>query len=191
MAKIDDPQTFDRKKDLIRAACEIISENGFEGLRIRDVASRVGINAATMYYYFPNKEVMIEEVVEHVFESLGITSAEAAGTPKDQLHAHLTRMYRRMRDDPGLFAVFAEIQLRAGRTSSSTKFHTFEENWHKKLEDLLQTGIRQGYWPNYLDPDQVATTIILLMQGAGLQAATNPRRIENSISQLERWLTGR
>lgn len=180
-----------RKEALIKAACTMIGEKGFEGLRIRDVASQVGINPATMYYYFPTKEAMIEEVVEYVFNDLGIISDEAPGTPKDQLHAHLTRMYRQMRDKPGLFAVLAEIQLRAGRSTSPQKFQEYENNWRKKFESLLQTGIKQGYWPNYLDPDQVATTIILMMQGAGLQAATNPRRIESSISQVERWLSGR
>ncbi len=189
--KRSDIQATDRKTDLVKAACEIISEKGFEGLRIRDVASHVGINSATMYYYFPTKEAMIEDVEEYVFSTLGILSEEVPGTPKDQLHAHLTRMYRQMRDEPGLFAVFAEIQLRAGRSSSPQRFHEYENNWRKKLETLLQTGIKQGYWPNYLDPDQVATTILLMMQGAGLQAAANPRRIESSISQLERWLIGR
>jgi AcrR family transcriptional regulator len=190
LTKSDYP-TVDRKMDLVKAACGIIAEKGFEGLRIRDVASLVGINPATMYYYFPNKEALIAGVVDFVYIHLGITAEEAPGTPKEQLHAHLTRLYRRMRDDPGLFAVFAEIQLRAGRTSSSQKFQEYESIWHKKLENLLQTGIRQGYWPNFLDPEQVASAIILMMQGAGLQASTNPRRIENSIAQMERWLTGR
>jgi AcrR family transcriptional regulator len=184
-------QMVDRKTDLIKAACEIIAEKGFEGLRIRDVASHVGINPASMYYYFPTKEALIEDVVEFVFSILGITSEEAPGTPKEQLHTHLTRLYRQMRDDPGVFTVFAEIQLRAGRSTSSQKFQEFENKWRNKLVTLLQTGIKQGYWPNYLDPEQVATTIILMMQGAGLQATTNPRRIESSIAQLERWITGR
>lgn len=190
LIKSDYP-TADRKMELVKTACSTLSEKGFEGLRIRDVASQVGINPATMYYYFPNKEALIASVVDFVYMHLGITSEEAPGTPKEQLHAHLTRLYRQMRDEPGLFAVFAEIQLRAGRTTSSQKFQEYENIWHKKLENLLQTGIRQGYWPNYLDPDQVASAIILMMQGAGLQATINPRRIESSITQLERWLTGR
>ena len=134
---------------------------------------------------------MVDGVVDYVFDRLGIGLEESPGTPREQLHTHLTRLYRQMRDEPGLFAVFAEIQLRAGRTSTSQKYIEHETAWHKKLETLLHNGIRQGYWPNYLEPDQVATTIISLMQGAALQASVNPRRIESSIAQLERWLTSR
>ncbi|HEX7557314.1 MAG TPA: TetR/AcrR family transcriptional regulator, partial [Leptolinea sp.] len=157
----------------------------------RHIARTVGINPATMYYYFPTKELLIESVVESAINRLGITAEELPGTPREQLHSHLFRIYHKMRDEPGLFAVFSEIQMRSGRTSTSQKFIEYENVWHAKLVKLLQTGIRQGYWPNYMEPEVVATTIITLMQGAGLQASTQPRRIENSINQLERWLISR
>lgn len=181
----------DRKKELVAAAFEIIAHKGFEGLRIRDVAAQVEINPATMYYYFPTKEALVENVISYVFERMEVLIEEVPGTPREQLHTHLTRLYRKMKDDPGLFAAFSEIQLRYGRNSSSQKFIEYENAWHKKLETLFHTGIRQGFWPNYLDADQVAATVIMLLQGAGLQAYHSPKRIENSISQLEHWLSGR
>jgi AcrR family transcriptional regulator len=181
----------DRKHTLIQAAYKALAEHGFEGLRIRDVASTVGINPATMYYYFPTKEDLISAVISFVFEQLAVNADELPGTPKEQLHAHLTRLYRHMRDEPELFGVLTEIRLRISRYSSSQVFVQFESAWHAKLVKLLQTGIRQGYWPNYFEPEIIATTIITLMYGAGLQASTHPRRIEESISQLERWLTSR
>jgi AcrR family transcriptional regulator len=181
----------DRKKALVAAAVENIAHNGFEGLRVRDVAAGVGINPATMYYYFPTKEALIDGVIDYVYERMEVLMEETPGTPKEQLHTHLARLSRKMRDDPGLFAVFSEIQLRCGRFSSSDKFIEYETAWRKKVETLLFMGIRQGFWPNYLDPEQVASTIILLMEGAGMRASNSTRTIENSIAQLERWLTGR
>jgi AcrR family transcriptional regulator len=180
----------DRKKEIVSAAFDTIAAKGFEGFRVRDVAAQVGINPATMYYYFPTKEALIEGVIEFVFCRMEIFTEESPGTPKEQLHTHLTQLSRKMRDDPGLFSVFSEIQLRCGRNATSEKFTVYEDAWRKKLETLLFTGIRQGFWPNYLDSEQVATTIIVLIQGAGLRANNSTRRIENSITQLERWLTG-
>jgi AcrR family transcriptional regulator len=180
-----------RKQALIIAAYNALAKNGFEGLRIRDIANTVRINPATMYYYFPTKEDLIDAVIVFVLDRLTVNSAELPGTPKDQLHAHLSRLYRQMRDEPELFTVLTEIRLRTERSFSSQLFIQFESAWHTKLVVLLQTGIRQGYWPNYLDPEIIATTIITLMLGASLQAATQPRRIEESFSQLERWLISR
>lgn len=184
-------QKENRKQTLIQAAFQAITEKGFEGLRVRDVANTVGINPATLYYYFPAKEDLIDSVIALVFERLAVNADELPGTPKEQLHAHLTRLYRQMRDEPELFSVLTEIRLRMVRSSSLKIFVQFESDWHAKLVKLLQTGIRQGYWSNYLEPEIIATTIITLMYGAGLQASTNPRGIEESIAQLERWLSSR
>jgi AcrR family transcriptional regulator len=183
--------TDNRKQDLIQAAYSALAVHGFEGLRVREIAKEVGINPATMYYYFPNKEDLIISVEDYVFQKLAVNKDELPGTPKEQLHAHLARLSRQMRDEPELYTVLIEIRLRTFRSVADQTFLQFEAAWHAKLVKLLQTGIRQGYWPNYLEPETIATTIITLMLGACVQATTQPRKIEESIVQLERWLTSR
>jgi AcrR family transcriptional regulator len=180
-----------RKTSIIQVAFAALVEHGFEGLRMREIAGQVGINPATLYYYFPNKEELIGAVVAYVFNRLAIKTDELPGTPKEQLHTHLTRLSRQMRDEPELYAVLIEIRLRTVRTTANQTFLDFEAGWQAKLVKLLQTGIRQGYWPNYLEPEIIANAIITLMLGAGVQATTQPRKIEESIAQLERWLSSR
>ena len=46
------------------AARALIAERGFEGLRTRDIAERVGINVATLHYHVPTKEALIEIVAQ-------------------------------------------------------------------------------------------------------------------------------
>lgn len=46
------------------AARALILEKGFEGLRTREIAARVGINIATLHYHVPSKEALIELVGE-------------------------------------------------------------------------------------------------------------------------------
>jgi len=55
-------QLDDRRLNLVRAAYGIIASDGFESLRTRDVAEKVGINVATLHYYFPSKESLIGAV---------------------------------------------------------------------------------------------------------------------------------
>src|SRR5205809_67708 len=59
----------DRRGALVRAAYNQIAERGFEGLRTREVAGEAGVNIATLHYYFPTKEKLIEGVVEHELDS--------------------------------------------------------------------------------------------------------------------------
>src|SRR6266480_4421461 len=48
-----------REQALVQAAFNQIAERGFEGLRTREVAAGVGLNIATLHYYFPTKEAPI------------------------------------------------------------------------------------------------------------------------------------
>ena len=43
------PTTEPRRDELVLAAYREIAENGFEGLRTREVASAVGVNIATLH----------------------------------------------------------------------------------------------------------------------------------------------
>ena len=42
-----------------------LRQEGFEGLRTRDVAADVGVNIGTLHYYFPSKEALIRAAVHH------------------------------------------------------------------------------------------------------------------------------
>ena len=54
----------DRRLAIARAARAIIVEKGLEGLRMRDIAARVGINIATLHYHVPSKEALVALVAE-------------------------------------------------------------------------------------------------------------------------------
>ena len=54
---------MERQEALVQAAYDLLAERGFEGLRTRDIAAKVGVNIATLHYYFPTKEKLIRGVV--------------------------------------------------------------------------------------------------------------------------------
>src|SRR5215471_14490511 len=61
----------ERRRSLIEAAYRIIAEQGLKGLRTRDVAAQVGLTHATLHYYFPTKEALIQAVIDYaVFQRL-------------------------------------------------------------------------------------------------------------------------
>src|SRR5438034_8397774 len=104
----------DRRQALVRAAYNEIAARGFEGLRTREVAAEVGLNIATLHYYFPTKEALIRGVVEHAMDRFRSTLAPH-GSPGDQLRNHLRAVRELLRDEPELGAVMAELALRSAR----------------------------------------------------------------------------
>ena len=103
------PQTY--ALSLVAAAFGVIAARGFEGLRTREVAASVGVNIATLHYYFPRKEDLIRGVVAHAMARFRSTLG-GAGSAEVQLRTHFVGLRRLARDEPALFAVMAELAIR-------------------------------------------------------------------------------
>lgn len=58
----------DKRDDIVRAALELIAENGFHGAPMAMIAERAGVGAGTIYRYFENKDVMIAELFRELEE---------------------------------------------------------------------------------------------------------------------------
>lgn len=60
--RTDSPRYQEHKLAAVRAAASVFSEKGFHGSSTRDIAERLGIKQASVYYYFESKEGALEEV---------------------------------------------------------------------------------------------------------------------------------
>src|ERR671937_1630507 len=119
-----------RREALVNAAFTRIAERGFEGLRTREVAREVGVNIATLHYYFPTKESLIRAVLDHAMGRFR-TTLEPHGSPSSQLRNHLRAVRALMVDERELGAVMAELALRAVRDESiASIMNEMYDGWH-------------------------------------------------------------
>jgi AcrR family transcriptional regulator len=54
--------TTDKHDEIVRAALELIAEQGFHGAPMAMIAKRAGVGAGTIYRYFESKDVLIREI---------------------------------------------------------------------------------------------------------------------------------
>ena len=52
----------DKRDEIVRAALELIAEQGFHGAPMALLAKRAGVGAGTIYRYFENKDVLINSL---------------------------------------------------------------------------------------------------------------------------------
>jgi AcrR family transcriptional regulator len=185
-----EPNKPDRRRALVAAAFLRIAIDGFEGLRTRDVAADVGVNIATLHYYFPTKEALIRGVIGHAMQRFTETMP-GDGSAVDQLHGHLRAVARLLKEDQQLWAVMGELVLRAPRDAELG--HIFQQTdgfWHQKLRDLIADCIAQGAIDPTLDPDDVAALMIAAIKGVSLPSAggSQPELTDQVFRQLERVL---
>jgi AcrR family transcriptional regulator len=57
--KVSQEKKKEIRRDLIKAAVEVISEKGFRSATMREISIRAGYSAATIYNYFPSKEKVL------------------------------------------------------------------------------------------------------------------------------------
>lgn len=70
----------DTKTALLDAARVRLSEHGFGGTSIRDLAGAVGIKESSVYNHFPSKQALLDAVLEDAERCLAAV-AERLGTP--------------------------------------------------------------------------------------------------------------
>ncbi|MER8058169.1 MULTISPECIES: TetR/AcrR family transcriptional regulator [unclassified Streptomyces] len=147
----------DLRAACLRAARDLLEEDGSAGLSLRAVARRAGVSAAAPYRHFADREALVSAVAAHGYRELAghLAAAHPSPATPDELAAVAVAYVRFALDRPALFRVmFAEpcdpgSEERVGATSA--------------LAEYVQ-GIVRGVFPG-ADPDVLATTVWALVHG--------------------------
>src|SRR3984893_12132929 len=178
----------DRQKALVQAAFNQIAERGFEGLRTREVAAGVGVNIATLHYYFPTKESLIRGVLDQAMIRFRSTLTPH-GSPADQLRNHLRAVRKLLIEEPDLKAVRAGLALRSARDRSIAAIMAeMYDSWHRAMRGLLRRAVKEGGLRPELDTDGVAALIVAELAASTLPTFSGTPRTDQALRQLERWL---
>jgi AcrR family transcriptional regulator len=81
------------RERLLDAAAKVLSRKGFAGTRLADIAEQAHVQAPAIYYYYPSREDLIEEVMyvgaaamrTHLSDALAALPESA--TPEDRISA--------------------------------------------------------------------------------------------------------
>lgn len=76
-----DTDQQDLKKQILDTAEELFADNGYAATSIRSIAERSGVNPALVHYYFGNKKLLLQNVLERVLEPMGTAIAEMKNGP--------------------------------------------------------------------------------------------------------------
>jgi len=93
----------DKRDEIVRAAKELIAENGFHGAPMAMIAEHAKVGAGTIYRYFENKDILITELYTDLEESMlpGIMAGYIAEQPLRERFLHLgTSLLRYFIENP-------------------------------------------------------------------------------------------
>jgi AcrR family transcriptional regulator len=182
--------TVERRREIAAAARSLVAEKGFEGLRTRDIADRVGINVATLHYHVPTKQALVELVGESLrdeFRDIHLARPRDRMGPAELLQADLDDHRHLFFERSELMAVFGELKERASRDATIRGILTnLRAVWHGHLSAVLGAGRDCGTFRGDLDPDAAAWMIISAVVGFRGSAAPSRERYDAVAAEIMR-----
>ncbi|MGW1604009.1 TetR/AcrR family transcriptional regulator [Streptomyces eurythermus] len=147
----------DLRAACLRAARELLEEDGSAGLSLRAVARRAGVSATAPYRHYADRDALVSAVAAEGYRELAghLSEAHPAPSTPDELAAVAVAYVRFALDHPALFrAMFAEPCDPAGeeRVAATAAISAYVR------------GIVRAAFPG-VDAEALSTTIWALVHG--------------------------
>lgn len=153
----------ERRDDILRAAVEVISRDGYRGASLSQIGRSIGIDSAHIIYYFSSREALLQEVLRIWDEG---NAAQAAGA---DIFTWMVEAARRNTKTPGLVQLYTAFAAEAADPAHPA--HDFFRARFTALQGYIADEIRKrqaaGVVARALDADHAA--MMLIAQSDGLQ----------------------
>jgi AcrR family transcriptional regulator len=184
-----------RHREVVDAAATAFAEKGFLGASTRDIAERLGIRAASLYYYLPSKDAALAAVCElGVREFIQNLRAilEEHGSAADKLRRAVANHLLPLRTRPAAdyIRVFLRHrhQLPDGPRQAVARL---AKQYQDLIEQIFAQGISSGEFRSDLDA-RLATLALLGLCNSVIGARALPRgvSIDHFIEEYSRIAIG-
>lgn len=158
------PRWERRYREVLGVAATAFAEKGYLGASIKDIADRLGVRQASLYYYFPSKEAALASICEFgVKDFIGnlhdILASQIPATEKIRAAVANHLMPLRTRPEADYIRVFIRHRhelpddLRHGISQLAREYQSL-------IEELFQSGVNSGELRSDLKP-KLATLALM------------------------------
>ena len=72
------------RQRIVTAALEIVDREGLAALSMRRLGSELGVDPMAAYYHIPNKDALLDAIVEAVMAEIDLSKDELSAPPEDR-----------------------------------------------------------------------------------------------------------
>jgi AcrR family transcriptional regulator len=144
------------------AAREILSERGYHGTSIRDIAKRAGLSLSALYYWHPSKQhllaALIEDITHDYFQRCDLALREAADEPAEKLRA-LVRATVEYRVSRRVESNISALEWRNLEPENRERLDGLRHSATQLWADIVADGVASGVF-RCAHPDDARRSII-------------------------------
>ena len=163
----------ERRLVTVETVIELAGEQNPSEITTAAIAKRMGLTQGALFRHFPNKDAMLQAVMEWVARRLLSRlerAVDANSSPLDALKDMFMAHVEFIAEHPGIPRVlFAELQ-RSGETAPKRVAQTLLRRYEERLKDLFEQGKACGEIDEKLDNEAAATLFIGTIQGLVMQS---------------------
>jgi AcrR family transcriptional regulator len=151
-----------RADEIIEAAAEVFAALGYHGASTKDVADRLGMRQASLYYYFPSKEAALEQVCLRGVGDFLERAQEVAsrnGSATEKLADIIRRHLKPGEERPAFVRCFIR-ERRFLPKESRRRIGRLARRYERLLQDVIEAGIVAGELRHDLDPRLAALAVL-------------------------------
>lgn len=178
MAKPAEKQVA-RRNDVVQAALRVIARNGLENASFRAIAAELGCTVGVLTHYFPNREALMDLVLETVSDSIQISFA---AHPKirtvREFEALIAELLPLDPQSRALWRIWLSFAVAANGVPALVQKHA--ERYTQMIGDIAKLLARlrdDGLLAPDLDAESEAEALVCLVDGVGVHGALMPNRM--------------
>ncbi len=144
---------MNKREDILRAASVVFQKYGFVKTTLDDIARECGMKNTALYYYFENKENIMNAMFECDMKKIQdniINAVAKQDTPKNKIHAFILEKLISFKSQRRYFNLVLREDLslkqRQFAFEQKNKFDKFEE---ELLTEIISVGIKNNFFENH------------------------------------------
>ena len=177
----------DTKEKILTTAYTLFSLKGFESCSMNDIAKEANVNKASIYYHFPSKEGVYEEVIKGILEGFYqrvFIAVEKEQTPQDKLYAFIYAFGENFKSNQHMAPLMLRELASNGENLSADVKAILARNM-TLLQSILDLGKEQGIFKEH----PLFVIYLMIVGTMNMYTSTSKlrknMRIKNEISGLD------
>jgi len=187
----------ERRQEIIRTAKQVFKKFGFKKTAIIDIGAEIGLNQASIYYYFQNKE---EIFAECLIDELDLLKAElkvilASDEPIEEKICKIFSMRFRLFQENVILQESYEINYEKVPERLKNQLLMVNKQEHTIIQSLLKNAIEKGEI-SVKNPEKFTNILIHISQGIRFgnkfnYVLTNKKPVlEENLKEIENTIYG-
>ena len=140
------PENRSVREKIMAAAVQLFAEYGYHAAPLRDIARMTGIQAASIYYHYANKQALLVEIMETHMRHLNANLdriLRKQTSPEERLHEAIANHIRLHTTYKAEFFII-DTEIRALEGENRSYILAMRDQYEALLQELLREGMEQG-----------------------------------------------